>query len=185
MPLLVDQYAGSQPQIVVMGVSGSGKSTVARTLATELGLRMVDGDDWHLPESVAKMRSGIALEDADRWPWLDRIGRYLAEDSQHSTQGRIVACSALKRAYRDRIRQLAPAVRFIFLDGESELIRQRMALRIGHYMQPELLASQLQTLERPQPDEIDVIAIDIQHPPEQLVALAIRALPGGRSVASV
>ena len=185
MPLLVDQYAGSQPQIVVMGVSGSGKSTVARTLATELGLCMVDGDDWHLPESVAKMRSGIALEDADRWPWLDRIGRYLAEDSQQSAQGRIVACSALKRAYRDRIRQLAPAVRFIFLDGEPELIRQRMALRIGHYMQPELLASQLQTLERPQPDEVDVIAIDIQDPPEQLVALAIRALPGGQSVASV
>jgi carbohydrate kinase (thermoresistant glucokinase family) len=97
-----------------MGVSGSGKSTLSHTLARELGLHMVDGDDLHLPQSVDKMRAGIALQDADRWPWLDRIGRFLAEGGDHAAEGRIVACSALKRSYRNRIRQLAPAVRFIF-----------------------------------------------------------------------
>ena len=181
MPRLVE---GLLPQIVVMGVSGSGKSTVAAGLASDLGLRMVDGDDLHLPESVTKMRSGIALEDADRWPWLDRIGHYLAEEGDQPTQGRIVACSALKRTYRDRIRRLAPSVRFIFLDGAPELIRDRMSRRKGHYMQPGLLDSQLHTLERPQPDETDVIALDIQAPVAQLVALAARALVAGQALAS-
>ena len=181
MPNLVE---GLLPQIVVMGVSGSGKSTVAAGLARELGLRMVDGDDLHLPESVTKMRSGIALEDADRWPWLDRIGHYLAENGDQPSQGRIVACSALKRTYRDRIRRLAPSVRFIFLDGEPELIRERMSRRTGHYMQPGLLDSQLHTLERPQADETDVIALDIQAPPAELVALATRALAVGLHLAS-
>jgi len=171
---------GSPPQIVVMGVSGSGKSTLASTLAGELGLRMVDGDDLHLPESVAKMRAGIALQDADRWPWLDRIGHYLANGGASPAQGRIVACSALKRAYRDRIRELAPAVRFVFLDGSPALIRHRMSQRKGHYMQPELLASQLQTLERPQADEPDVMTLDIQAEPAQLAAMAIRSLALGR-----
>ena len=181
MPRLVE---GLLPQIVVMGVSGSGKSTVAAGLARDLRLRMVDGDDLHLPESVTKMRSGIALEDADRWPWLDRIGHYLAEEGDQPTQGRIVACSALKRTYRDRIRRLVPSVRFIFLDGAPELIRDRMSRRKGHYMQPGLLDSQLHTLERPQPDETDVIALDIQAPVAQLVALAARALVAGQALAS-
>jgi carbohydrate kinase (thermoresistant glucokinase family) len=181
MPRLVE---GLLLQIVVMGISGSGKSTVAAGLASDLGLRMVDGDDLHLPESVTKMRSGIALEDADRWPWLDRIGHYLAEEGDQPTQGRIVACSALKRTYRDRIRRLAPSVRFIFLDGAPELIRDRMSRRKGHYMQPGLLDSQLHTLERPQPDETDVIALDIQAPVAQLVALAARALVAGQVLAS-
>ena len=171
-------------QIVVMGVSGSGKTTLAGTLARELGLCMVDGDDLHLPESVAKMRAGIALQDTDRWPWLDRIGRFLAEGGDHPAQGRIVACSALKRSYRNRIRQLAPAVRFIFLDGSPELIRQRMLLRTGHYMQPELLASQLQTLERPQADEVDVMTLDIQAEPARLVAVAMDGLVSGWPVVS-
>ena len=179
VPLIANQVPAVLPQIVVMGVSGSGKSTVSASLASELDLRMLDGDDLHLPESVAKMQSGIALEDADRWPWLDRIGHYLASDGEQPARGCIVACSALKRAYRDRIRQLAPTVRFIFLDGEPELIRERMSRRKGHYMQPELLASQLNTLERPQVDEADVIALDIRVPAAQLVALAIRALASG------
>lgn len=180
MQTKVDPSCDPMTQIVVMGVSGSGKTTLAGTLARELGLCMVDGDDLHLPESVAKMRAGIALQDTDRWPWLDRIGRFLAEGGDHPAQGRIVACSALKRSYRDRIRQLAPAVRFIFLDGAPELIRQRMLLRTGHYMQPDLLASQLQTLERPQADEADVMSLDIQAEPARLVAMAVRALAVGR-----
>ena len=180
----LDHGLGPVPQIVVMGVSGCGKSTLAGTLAVELGLCMVDGDDLHLPESVAKMRAGVALEDADRWPWLDRIGRYLADGGEHPAQGRIVACSALKRAYRDRIRELAPAVRFLFLDGPPGLIRHRLSLRQGHYMQPELLASQLQTLERPEADEADVMTLDIQAEPAQLVAMAIRSLALGGSAVS-
>jgi gluconokinase len=164
------------PQIVVMGVSGSGKSTLAGRLASSLGLHMVDGDDLHLPESVAKMAAGIPLEDADRWPWLDRIGQYLREAAEHPAHGRIVACSALKRVYRDHIRLLAPSVRFVFLDGEPELIRQRIARRTGHYMRADLLASQLQTLERPQEDESDVITLDIRAAPAQLAEMAVRAL---------
>ena len=163
-------------RIVVMGVSGCGKSTLSTALAAELGLTMVDGDDLHLPASVEKMRAGIALEDADRWPWLDRIGRLLAQPAADSSSGRVLACSALKRAYRERIRSLAAPLQFIFLDGPAELIEQRMALRTGHYMHPELLASQLRALERPGPDEHDVVRIDINRPVGQLLAAALAAL---------
>ena len=171
--------AASSPQsIVVMGVSGCGKSTVAQALAAQLGLEMIDGDDLHLPHSVAKMRAGQALNDADRWPWLERIGKCLAQHvtpelpSRSDRSGRVVACSALKRSYRDRLRSLAPAVRFVFLDGDAELIRQRLSARLGHYMHAELLASQLQTLERPQPDEPDVLTLDLSLPVAELVRMA-------------
>jgi len=170
--------AASSPQsIVVMGVSGCGKSTVAQALAAQMGLEMIDGDDLHLPHSVAKMRAGQALNDADRWPWLDRIGQCLAQLvtpdlPSRGRSGRVVACSALKRSYRDRLRNLAPAVRFVFLDGDAELIRQRLSARLGHYMHAELLASQLQTLERPQPDEPDVLTLNLSLPVAELVRLA-------------
>jgi len=180
-PSLRGLAPGTPPhQVVVMGVSGCGKSTLALALSQALGLDMVDGDDLHLPESVAKMSAGQALDDADRWPWLDRIGRYLAQAPAGgvSAPGRVVACSALKRSYRDRIRTLAPAVRFVFLDGETELIRQRMLQRSGHYMQATLLSSQLQTLEKPLPDESDVLALDLSLPVPELVRLASQALQG-------
>lgn len=181
--------AARLPSIVVMGVSGCGKSTVAQALAAQLGLEMIDGDDLHLPHSVAKMRAGQALSDADRWPWLDRIGQCLAQglgkglpgaasaasnasSSSTSSGGRVVACSALKRSYRDRLRSMAPAVRFVFLDGDDELIRQRLSARQGHYMQPNLLTSQLQTLERPQTDETDVLTLNLLLPVPELVRLA-------------
>jgi gluconokinase len=173
-------------QIVVMGVSGCGKSTTAAAIARELALDMADGDDFHLPESVAKMRSGIALNDSDRWPWLDRIGQYLAAIDV-APRGRVVACSALKRAYRDRIRSLVPSVEFVFLNGDVELIRARMAQRTGHYMQADLLASQFSTLEKPTADETDVITLDIAQPVDQLVAKAVaslKTLHGSRSSAS-
>lgn len=139
---------------------------------------MVDGDDLHAPESVAKMQAGIALNDADRWPWLDRIAHTLAANtgSAGSGQGKVVACSALKRAYRDRIRRSLPNVSFVFLDGDSELIRSRMASRTGHFMQLELLDSQLRTLERPTPDERDVLTINIDQPIGAMVASVARAL---------
>ncbi len=160
-------------RLIVMGVSGCGKSTMASALGERLGLEMVDGDDLHLPESVAKMRSGIALQDADRWPWLDRIGHYLAQAQE---PGRVVACSALKRVYRDRIREQAGDVCFVFLDGDFDLIEQRMRQRVGHYMQPGLLDSQFRTLEKPQADETDVIRLPITEPVQDMVAQALNAL---------
>jgi carbohydrate kinase (thermoresistant glucokinase family) len=162
-------------RLIVMGVSGCGKSTMAAALSERLGLDMVDGDDLHLPESVAKMRSGIALQDADRWPWLDQIGHYLA-DSKEGTPGRVVACSALRRAYRDRIRAQAGQVCFLFLHGDHALIAQRMHQRVGHYMQASLLDSQFQTLETPGPQETDVITLDIAEQVADLVHLALMAL---------
>jgi carbohydrate kinase (thermoresistant glucokinase family) len=160
-------------RLIVMGVSGCGKSTMAAALSERLGLEMVDGDDLHLAESVAKMRAGIALQDADRWPWLARIGDYLA---LAQTPGRVVACSALKRAYRDRIRQQAGEVCFLFLNGDFELIEKRMQQRVGHYMQPGLLTSQFQALELPHADETDVITLPITEPVTELVKQAISAL---------
>lgn len=160
-------------RLIVMGVSGCGKSTMAAALSERLGLDMVDGDDLHLPESVAKMRAGIALQDADRWPWLDRIGQYL---SQAHEPGRVVACSALKRVYRDRIREQAGDVCFVFLDGDFDLIEQRMRQRVGHYMQPGLLDSQFRTLEKPQADETDVIRLPITEPVTDMLMQALQAL---------
>jgi carbohydrate kinase (thermoresistant glucokinase family) len=164
----------NQPlRLIVMGVSGCGKSTMAMALGERLGLEMVDGDDLHPPENIAKMRSGIALDDADRWPWLDRIGAYL---SQQHTQGRVVACSALKRAYRDRIREQAGPVCFVFLNGSFELIEARLHQRVGHYMHAGLLTSQFQTLEIPRSDETDVITLSITQPVDDLVRQVLAAL---------
>jgi gluconokinase len=140
----MDPSATARPgriAVVVMGVSGSGKSTVAAGIAAALGLVFIDGDGLHAPASVARMRAGIALTDEDRWPWLDRIGAVLG-DVDESPRGVAIACSALKRAYRDRIRAAAPGVRFVFLDGPAALIETRMAARTGHHMPGTLLASQ-------------------------------------------
>lgn len=169
------RHASARSIVVVMGVSGSGKSTIGAAIAAALALRFVDGDSLHSPASVARMRSGVPLTDDDRWPWLDRIGAELA-DAVRSPAGVVVACSALKRAYRDRIRAAAPGVRFVFLDGSRETIESRMATRSGHYMPTSLLASQLATLERPQDDERDVVALSIEAPVAGIVDAAVRAL---------
>lgn len=164
-------------RVIVMGVSGCGKSTVAAGVAEALGSAMIDGDDLHLPESVAKMRAGIPLDDADRWPWLDRIGQsLLTPPGAEANHGCVIACSALKRVYRDRLREAAASVYFIFLDGDVTLIAERMAKRTGHYMQPGLLASQVRTLERPGHDETDVLRLDISQPIPALVAQAVAHL---------
>ena len=168
-----------------MGGSGCGKSTMAAAIASALGLAMLDGDDLHLPESVAKMRAGIALEDADRWPWLDRIGQHLTHTDGGHEAGHVVACSALKRSYRERIRRLAAPVQFVFLDGSAELIAERMALRSGHYMHPELLASQFNALERPEADEDDVIRLDITQPVGQLLTEALAVLQAARATVQI
>ena len=161
--------------VVVMGVSGCGKSTVARQLALALGLDFVDGDDLHAASSVAKMRDGTPLTDADRWPWLARVGQRLA-DARQSPAGVAMACSALRRSYRDRIRAAAPGVRFVLLDGSAALIEARLARRADHYMPADLLASQFAALERPAADETDVHTLGIAASVPALVEAAVAAL---------
>jgi len=154
--------------VVVMGVSGSGKTTVGAALADALGLRFVDGDALHPVANVAKMAAGIPLDDADRAPWLDAIGAVLAAGPV------VVACSALKRAYRDRLRAAAPGLQLVFLDGDPALLASRMTARPGHFMPASLLDSQLATLERPEPDE-HALTADIARPAGEIVtALAER-----------
>ena len=155
-------------QVVVMGVSGSGKSTVGRALAQRLAVHYVEGDDLHPPGNIERMRAGMPLTDADRNGWLQKVAEQLANATAQS-RGVVVSCSALKRAYRDILRRGAPDVRFVFLHGDRALLAQRMAGRSGHYMPPSLLQSQLDTLEPPQTDE-HAIAIDIASPPERQVA---------------
>lgn len=166
----------SNLQLVVMGVSGCGKSTVSQAIGEKLGLQVSDGDDFHSAESRAKMQAGIALEDADRWPWLNRIAQHLANHTSQALVGNVVACSALKLAYRNQIRATVPHVLFIFLDGTSDLIRERMAGRQGHFMQLSLLDSQLLTLEKPTSAEKDVIAISIDSSIESIVSQIVSAL---------
>jgi len=158
-------------RVVIMGVSGCGKSSVGAGLAARLGLNYRDGDDLHPPENVAKMRAGMPLTDADRWPWLDRVGQVLLAEAPV-----IVGCSALKNAYRDRIRTAAGGpVTFVHLAGSQEVIAARMALRQGHYMPLSLLDSQFAALEPPAAEE--AITVSIDQPLEALVADILRQLP--------
>jgi carbohydrate kinase (thermoresistant glucokinase family) len=147
-------------RLVVMGVSGCGKTTLTQALGASLALRAVDGDDLHLPESVRKMSAGIALTDEDRWPWLDRVANSLHSQRENdASEGCVVACSALRRAYRDHLRERVPGLRFVFLDGDAALLHQRMAQRAGHFMQIQMLESQLNTLEKPGKNEDDVLTL--------------------------
>ncbi|MGY2081668.1 gluconokinase [Modestobacter sp. SYSU DS0657] len=132
--------------IVVMGVSGSGKSTVATELARRLQWEFIEGDDLHPPENVEKMRSGTPLDDEDRWPWLRRIAELIGEHEAAGTSF-ILTCSALKRSYRDLIRDGHPSVWFAHANTSEEVLTERLAKRQGHYMPPSLLRSQLATLE--------------------------------------
>ncbi|MBU3738891.1 MAG: gluconokinase [Rhodoferax sp.] len=163
-----------RPILVVMGVSGCGKSTVAAALARTLGLPMLEGDDWHTPASVAKMAAGIPLTDADRAGWLDQLAEQLASHGSAGT-GCVLACSALRRCYRDRLRSGAPAACFVYLHGGRELLAQRLAMRKEHYMPASLLDSQLATLELPQPDE-HAVCLDIIQSPPCMVAAVQRVL---------
>lgn len=159
-------------RLVVMGVSGCGKTTLTQALGTALGLRVVDGDDLHLPESVRKMSAGIALTDDDRWPWLERVAVSLHGPGENEPQaGCVVACSALRRSDRDRLRELVPHLQFVFLDGDATLLHQRMAQRAGHFMKLQLLESQLNTLERPAADETDTLSLRADQPLGDLVSL--------------
>ena len=132
--------------IILVGVSGSGKTTVGRLLARNLGWQFFEGDDFHSPANTAKMRDGIALTDVDRWPWLSAI-RMQMQDVLARGQHAVFACSALKRSYRDFLR--LDGVQFIYLKGDYELFRQRLERRKGHFFDARLLASQFDTLEEP------------------------------------
>lgn len=137
--------------IVVMGVSGSGKSTVGAALAQRLRVPFADADDFHPPANIAKMTAGEALDDDDRHPWLEAIGEWLGE---RCSSGAVMSCSALKHRYRDQLRSHCPSVRFLHLSGTPEVIGARQASRPGHFMPASLLASQFDTLEPLAADEV-------------------------------
>lgn len=162
------------PAIVLMGVSGSGKSTVGARLSAALGVPFVDGDDLHPDGNREKMRAGHPLGDDDRWPWLARIGE-LIDAGVAEGHGTIVACSALKRIYRDRLRRRSPELLFVHLDGNPELLASRLTAREHEYMPVSLLASQLATLEPFAPEERGMV-VDIAHGPDDIVATIARAL---------
>jgi gluconokinase len=151
--------------IVLMGVSGTGKTEVGTRLARALGGEFAEGDDYHPPANVAKMRSGVPLGDADRGPWLETLSREIGAwlDAGKTV---VLACSALKHSYRDILKAGRPGVRFVHLKGDEELIRSRLEGRHGHYMPASLLDSQFDALEEPQ----DAITVGVDATPEQIVA---------------
>lgn len=151
--------------ILVTGVSGSGKSTIAEMLAGQLGWEYADADDFHPAANVAKMRTGVPLTDEDRRPWLDRIAAWIDERIAVGTSA-VLTCSALKRAYRDRLRR--PATMLVYLNGDRELIASRLAARRGHFFPTALLDSQFRELEPPSPDE-DAVEVPNDGPPSQTV----------------
>lgn len=162
--------------LIVMGVSGCGKSTVGIEIARRLDWDFRDGDAFHPPSNVEKMRSGAPLTDDDRWPWLDAIAAEIA--ARESRGGHVViACSALKRAYRDRLRASRAAIRFVHLAGSFELIDGRMKARQDHFMPASLLKSQFATLE-PLGSEEDSVTVPVDAEPADIAGLAIAVLRG-------
>ena len=159
--------------LLLMGVSGSGKTTVGALLAGRLGWPYADADSFHSAANVAKMAAGHPLTDEDRWPWLRAIGAWIDGQLSRGEYG-VVTCSALKRAYRDVLRR--PEVQVVYLRGSRELLAQRMAARQGHFFEPAMLDSQLAALEEPSPDE-DAITMSIGGTPSEIVE-AIAAAAG-------
>ena len=158
--------------VVVMGVAGTGKTTIGPLLAARLGVPYAEGDDFHPQANIAKMSAGHPLTDDDRWPWLDAIGRWAHE--RHGLGG-VVSSSALKRSYRDILVHGRDDIRIVFLNGTQDLIADRLAARKGHFMPPGLLTSQFKTLEPPQPAERP-ITVSIDAPVEAIVDDIIRQL---------
>ncbi|MGB6165236.1 MAG: gluconokinase [Pseudonocardiaceae bacterium] len=161
-------------QLVVMGVSGSGKSTVAALIASRTGCALAEGDDFHSTSSITRMAAGCPLDDTLRAPWLVAIAGWLAERAALG-ECAVVSCSALTRAYRDVLRSTGPDVRMVHLAGPYELVEQRLAARRGHFMPRELLASQYATLEPLAPDEPG-LTVDLANTPEQIADEVLRTL---------
>ena len=160
--------------VVVMGVSGSGKTTVGALLAGRLGWPFADGDDFHPPANVEKMHAGIPLTDEDRWPWLRAIAAWIDERRAAGEHG-VVACSALRRSYREVLRGGRPDVRLVYLKGDKALISRRQAARHGHFMPTSLMDSQFATLEEPGSDEAAII-VSVEPRPQQIVEAVLGAL---------
>lgn len=156
------------PIILVMGVSGAGKTTIASQLAERLGWAFLDADDLHPPANHAKMARGEPLDDEDRRPWLAAVSDWM-QVKQRDGAPAVVACSALKRAYRDRLRRGVEGLAIVFIQAAPQLLAERLARRSGHFMPPSLLASQIEALEPPAPDET-VIVVQAGQTPEQIVA---------------
>jgi len=169
--------AAAQPgpsALVIMGVSGSGKTTIATQLAMRLHWELQDGDWFHPPQNVEKMHNGIALTDEDRWPWLQAIARWIDETRAAARHG-VVACSALKRRYRDILIGDRADVRLVYLQGPEPLIARRIAARHEHFMPASLLHSQFAALEEPGPDESPIV-VSVEPRPHEIVAQVLAAL---------
>jgi gluconokinase len=151
---------------IVFGVAGAGKTTIGKLLAQELGWRFHEADDFHSQANIDKLRRGIPLTDEDRWPWLENL-RQLIRRSLEAGENAVLACSALKRAYRERLR-VSDEVKFVFLQGDYALIEKQLRQRRGHFMNLELLRSQFADLEEPKSDE-DVVTIELGRTPEEIV----------------
>lgn len=169
---MTSEAVKKNPILVVMGVSGSGKSTVGGMLAGAMGWDLQEGDDLHPQANIEKMATGHPLDDEDRWPWLDKIARWIMEHAEAGAPG-IVTCSALKRSYRDIMR--GENVVFVHLAGSRDQIGQRLTARLDHYMPPSLLDSQISTLEPIDPDE-QAIIIDVGGSPVAIVGEILRGL---------
>jgi gluconokinase len=158
-----------QPIVIVMGVTGVGKTTIGRLVARALDVPFLDADDFHSDAAKAQMHEGIPLTDDERAPWLDRLNRTLRD---HAATGAVLACSALTDDYRARLTAGLDQVRFLLLTGDPELIRQRVAARLGHFAGPDLLPSQLDTLEEP----VDAVTVNVDAEPDVVVRRALAAL---------
>jgi gluconokinase len=174
---MADAQSHSEPGptfVVVMGVSGSGKTTLAERIARRLGWRIQEGDELHPRANVEKMSRGEPLTDEDRWPWLDAIGRWLDERAA-AGENAVLTCSALRRVYRDRLRQGRPGVRFCHVVADADELRRRLEERRGHYMPASLLPSQLATLEPLEDDEPGVV-VAAEGEPDEVLTKALQAL---------
>lgn len=160
--------------VVVMGVSGCGKSTVARGIAQSTGLLFAEADDFHSRANIDKMTAGVPLDDEDRWPWLEALSAWMRERSDEG-RSTVIACSALKRSYRALLADGPPSIDFVHLDAPPEVILGRLAHRTGHYMPPSLLQSQFETLE-PLTDDEPGIVLDAALAPDELIDLAVARL---------
>lgn len=166
---------GEGKSFIFMGVSGTGKTSIGTEVAHRLGVKLIDGDDLHTRENIIKMRSGLPLNDKDREPWLMRV-RDAAYSLEQKNEVGIIICSALKKKYRDVLRDGNKNLRFLFLRGSFELIFERMLQRQGHFMKAEMLKSQFAILQEPTPSETDVIMINIQDSFDNVVMHCIRVL---------
>ena len=152
--------------VIIFGVSGAGKTTIAKLLASELGWHFLEADDFHPAANIKKMRSGRPLTDDDRWPWLDCLRKQI-EQLLFADENSVLPCSALKRAYRDRL-HVSAEVKFVFLRGEYALVEKQLRSRPAHFMSPALLQSQFDDLEQPEPDE-NVLTMDLGRTPQEIV----------------